>query len=145
VKTLIAAIPRTFESDGEPTREVYMRQLNATEVPGTDGRVGAFVQHVHTYFHGFSEEDHFTIRRPAVFESTPGGENGDLRYRSLKVGMEISCHQVADTAVERLRGGATLGELKRDCTPGSRSAEIELKHLLAVASVEESVGVTIEG
>ena len=57
--------------------------------------------------------------------------------------MEISCENVAGTAVARLRDGATLAELRHSCTPGSRSSEVELKHLLAVASVEESLQVTL--
>jgi hypothetical protein len=143
VKQLISRIPRTFESDGPSTREVYQRACRAREVPKIDGRLGSFVQYVHMYFHGFSDADRFTTRHLPVFTSPAAAGDGGLRYRSSAMDMEIACEKVAGAAVERLRAGATLAELRRSCTPGSRSAEVELKHLLAVASVEESLQVTL--
>jgi len=143
LKELIAGIPRTFDSEREPTQQVYERMLATTEVPGIDGRIGEFVQQVHTCFHGVSDGDRFAIRRPAVFKTHEENGSEVLRYRSLKLGMEILCHGVAGTAVGRLRDGATIGELAQSCTSGSRSAKVELKHLLAAAVVEESVGITL--
>jgi radical SAM superfamily enzyme YgiQ (UPF0313 family) len=141
VRDLLASMPYTFESDQIPTAEVFRRLNRVESVPHLKGELTSFGQRLHTMFHGLRESDRIVMSRPAAFADVDGG--GALVYRSAGLGMDISCPDVSRETLRGIAHGGTLGELFARCTTGTEGAKVQLKHMLAMAAVEDSVQVTL--
>ncbi len=137
VKSLLASMPYTFESEKLPTSDVFRRLNRVENVPHLKGNLTSFGQRIHTMFRGLRGADRIVMSHAASFEEQ--GDNGGIVYRSSGLEMDVPCHDVSLETLRKIEQGATLGELLSSCTTGTDSSKTELKHLLAMAAVEGSV------
>ena len=136
VKNLISKIPWTFVSKGIATEKLY-RRLQEVGALIQRGHFSSYAQLVHTYFSCLGESDRLSLACEGAFSVQP--EKIGLTYRSTELDMDISSEHISHSCLELLKRGTTIKEFIKRCTPGTKSAAVEAKHLIAVAAAEGSL------
>jgi hypothetical protein len=136
VKSLVGEIPRTFVAADITANTLYDRLLQVKQ-KSDRAYFSSYAQLVHSYFSSIQNSDRFFMVCEDSFSTTPL-EKG-LTYRSLELDTEISTKSISHSSIELFKRGATFKEFVNNCTPGTKSAVIEAKHLVAMAALEGSL------